>query len=496
MAIISARRYIERQITLSEGKIINWVGGGDDRKPKRGIFQSVAGEIRKFLRNENQKNVIIVPGLRGIGKTTLLFQAYDHFNSEFAEEKILYLACDDIDNFDLDLTEVLDAYERFILQSGLESLGKDEKVLILLDEAHYQQDWAQKVKSYSDRSENLLFVVTGSSALSLEMTSDLARRKKEFDMFPLNFPEYLRIKGESDSDGSITLPEEKINKLKNAVFGDMDTALRGDKIENIVPALRGKYLTKLYPWEPKLEEFLLYGGFPFCVDQGESEIHEDILEVCDRIGQEDLPLVSSVGKSGKVAKNGLNALQLIADNPTFSLRRIAESIGNISRESVSNLLQGYEKAGLIQTLKPYGSAKEMTRKANEYYLASPTVQASLWQRVGGMTGDSEQLGNLWETYVANSLARMKRDLTNLQDIFYDYQEGGADFILRVANGNLIAVEVGWGSKDVGQVMRTLNRVDGEYGIVISDQAEGHREVETEKGKYDVHFLPKEIFMLL
>ncbi|MBS3788416.1 ATP-binding protein [Candidatus Bipolaricaulota bacterium] len=496
MAIISPRRYIERQITLSKGKIISWVGESDDRKPKRGIFESVAGEIRKFLRNENQKNVIIVPGLRGIGKTTLLFQAYDHFNSKFAEEKILYLACDDIDNFDLDLTEVLDAYERFILKSGLESLGKDEKVLIFLDEAHYQQDWAQKVKSYSDRSENLLFVVTGPSALSLEITSDLARRKKDFDMFPLNFPEYLKIKGMSDNDSNIMLHEKDIDKLKKAVFGDIDSDLRKNRIENIVTTLRNKYLTKFYPWEPKLEEFLLYGGFPFCVGQDELEIHEDILEVCDRIGQEDLPLVSSVGKSGKVAKNGLNALQLIADNPTFSLRRIAESIGNISRESVSNLLRGYEKAGLIQILKPYGSAKEMTRKANEYYLASPTVQASLWQRVGGLTGDPEQLGKLWETYVVNSLARFKRDLINLEDIFYDYQEGGADFILRMAGGNLVAMEVGWGSKDVRQVMKTLNRVDGEYGIVISDQAEGHREIETEKGKYDLHFLPKEIFMLL
>lgn len=496
MAIISPRRYLERQINIPESKLINWVGDGKDKKPKRGIFQSVAGEIRNFLQSENQKNVIIIPGLRGIGKTTLLFQAYDHFNSEFAEEKILYLACDDINNFDLDLIEVLDAYERFILQSDLESLGQDEKVLILLDEAHYQRGWAQKVKSYSDRTDNLLFVVTGPSTLSLEITTDLARRKKEFDMFPLNFPEYLRIKGMTDRDEDLSTPVKEIKELKRAVFEDMDPAARKSRINNIVAAIRSNYLTKLSPWEPKLEKFLLSGGFLFCVDQAKLEIYEDILDVCERIGQEDLPLVSSVGKSGKVAKSGLSVLQLIADNPTFSLRRIAESIGNISRESVSNLLQGYEKVGLIQVLKPYGSAKEMTRKANEYYLASPTVQASLWERIGGLTGGSKQLGKLWETYIANTLIRMQRDLGPLGDLFYDYKEGGADFILRLRNGNLVAVEVGWGGKGVGQTLKTLTRVDGEYGIVISGHPEDHREVETEKGKYDLYFLPKEIFALL
>jgi len=130
----------------------------------------------------------------------------------------------------------------------------------------------------------------------------------------------------------------------------------------------------------------------------------------------------------------------------------------------------------------------MTRKANEYYLASPTIQASLWERIGGLTGDSEQLGKLWETYIANSLIRMQRYLGPLGDLFYDYKEGGADFILRLRNGNLVAVEVGWGGKGVGQTLKTLTRVDGEYGIVISGHPECHREVETEKGKYDLYFL--------
>ena len=79
MAIISARRYVERQINISESKLKNWVGEGKDKKPKRGIFQPVAREIRNFLQSKIQKNVIIIPGLRGIGKTTLLFQIYDHF---------------------------------------------------------------------------------------------------------------------------------------------------------------------------------------------------------------------------------------------------------------------------------------------------------------------------------------------------------------------------------------------------------------------------------
>lgn len=496
MAIIPPRRYVERQIGLSEERIKNWIYENGKEKPKRSIFTSVSSEIYNFLNHKNHKNVIIIPGLRGIGKTTLLFQLYDELQEHFEKERMLYLTCDDLSNFELDLMEVLNAYEKFFLQSDLETLSKDKKVIIFLDEAHYQEDWAKKVKSYSDRSTNLLFIATGSSALSLEITSDLARRKKEFDMFPLNLPEYLRITKLAKNNESITPPTKAMEKIKRAIFGSLNQNKIQEKLEVAVPTVRTKYLSNITPWEPKLEKFLIQGGFPFCVDQKKREIHEDILEVCQRVSREDLPLVSPVGKRGKVAKSGLNTLQLISDSPTFSLRRIAESIGNISRESISNLLEGYNKAGLIQILKPYGSAKEMTRKANEYYFASPTLQAALWERAGVLTEDTEQLGQLWETFVANSIVRMKRDLSFIQDIFYDYRDGGADFVVQLRNGNLVAVEVGWGGKGLRQVLKTLKRVDGDYGLVVSDRSEEHQKLETEEGKFDVYFLPKEVFMVI
>lgn len=496
MAIIPPRKYVERQMSLSEDKIENWISQDEKKKPKRSIFNPVAKEIENFLDHKQQKSVIVIPGLRGIGKTTLMFQIYDEFREKLAEERMLYLTCDDLSNFDLDLIEVLNTYEKYFLQENLEALGRNEKVIIFLDEAHYQEDWAKKVKSFSDRSNNLMFIVTGSSALSLEISSDLARRKKEFDMFPLNFSEYLRIINLEEEKEKYSMPEDTVNKIKRAIFGDGEEKKILEKLEEAIPVLRSKYFSKITPWEPKLEKFLVQGGFPFCVNENKMEIHEDILEVCGRISEEDLPMVSPVGKRGKVAKSGMNTLQLIADNPRFSLRRIAESIGNISRESISNLLQGYNKAGLVQILHPYGSAKEMTRKANEYYFASSTLQAALWQRTGRLTEDTEQMGKLWETFAANSFGRMKKGSNLVKDLFYDYRDGGSDFIVKLRNGNLVAIEVGWGEKDVSQVLKTLERIDGDYGVVVSDKPEGHRIVETVKKKFDVYFLPKEIFMAI
>lgn len=496
MSIIAPRSYVERQLALSEDKLENWIDQDGKKKPKRSIFKPVANEINNFLNHKHQKNVILIPGLRGIGKTTLLFQLYDEIQGEFTEERLLYLTCDDLDNFELDLIEALNAYEKFFLQKNLEAFGNDEKVLIFLDEAHYQESWAKKVKSYSDRSKNLLFIVTGSSALSLEISSDLARRKKEFDMFPLNFPEYLRIINSAGDKETISPPDNTVDRIKQAVFGNVEQKKIKEELEATIPLLRSGYLSKITPWEPKLEKFLVQGGFPFCVDRSKREIHEDILEICGKIGEEDLPLVSPVGKRGKVAKSGLNTLQLIADNPAFSLRRIAESIGNISRESISNLLRGYNKAGLVQILRPYGSAKEMTRKTNEYYFASPTLQAALWYRVGSLTEDEKHIGKLWETFTANSIVKMKRDSQLVRDVFYDYRDGGADFIVQLRNEDLVALEVGWGKKSVRQVLNTLERISGDYGVVVSERSEGYQKVEAENGVFDVYFLPKEIFMVI
>lgn len=495
MTAFSPREYIERQLSRTPSRIQQWTRINNNEKPHRRIFNTLSHSVKQFLTGNSYKNILIVPGLRGIGKTTVLFQLLDKFRNHLAEERTICLTCDDISAFELDLAEILDAYETYFLQKHLEELGETEKVLVFLDEAHYAKDWPVTVKSYADRSDNILFVITGSSALSLELTTDLARRKEQHNILPLTFPEYIEITHSLDGGKAIRPQSGTLSQISKALLQDLTPNRRIELLHNGLSRLRTRYFSQVSPKQAKLENFLIYGGFPFHLRSPKEFIHDDVLEICNRVTDEDLPLISDVGKTGKVASKGLKTLQLISSDPTLSLRRIADSIGNISQESVSNLLEGYEKSGLIQKIRPYGSTKTITRKSNEYYFASPTLQAAMWESLGQLNTSNEKIGKLWETYTANLFAKMKQGRSEIDDLYYSYKEGEADFIIKLQGGKLVPVEIGWGTKDVRQVLNTLVRIHGSYGLVISDHGESHKQVKDNGELFDVFFIPKEALLV-
>jgi predicted AAA+ superfamily ATPase len=62
--------------------------------------------------------------------------------------------------------------------------------MIDIDEAHFDKDWGQAAKIVFDQSKKVFLIVTGSSALNLELSVDVARRSKREVMFPMNFSEF------------------------------------------------------------------------------------------------------------------------------------------------------------------------------------------------------------------------------------------------------------------------------------------------------------------
>ena len=70
-------------------------------------------------------------------------------------------------------------------------MNLDREVFILIDEAHFDKEWAQAAKIVFDQTKKAFLIVTRSSALNLELSMDVARRAKRGVMFPMNFSEYL-----------------------------------------------------------------------------------------------------------------------------------------------------------------------------------------------------------------------------------------------------------------------------------------------------------------
>lgn len=125
----------------------------------------------------SKRNVIILKGARGIGKSTLLQQFL--LKKRNAGNKVLYISADSI-LLDTTLVEFTHEYYK---RSG---------EYLAIDEIHKVADWQAEVKTILDAFPNIKLMVSGSSSLNLDYAStDLSRRHIMLHAKGLSFREYI-----------------------------------------------------------------------------------------------------------------------------------------------------------------------------------------------------------------------------------------------------------------------------------------------------------------
>jgi hypothetical protein len=136
----------------------------------------------------SKKQATIITGLRRTGKTTLVKQL---LNDLFPENSI-YIDLERMDNRLLFSTPNYDAVVLALKQRGL---NFDTRCIIALDEAQLVKELPGLIKYLYD-NYNIKFIVSGSSSFYLKnmFSESLAGRKKIFDLYPLDFGEYLTFK--------------------------------------------------------------------------------------------------------------------------------------------------------------------------------------------------------------------------------------------------------------------------------------------------------------
>ncbi|KAA0014787.1 MAG: ATP-binding protein, partial [Thermoplasmata archaeon] len=139
--------------------------GGKTLKYRR-VFFRLKKYVDEFLgENKTDNRFVVLPGLRGVGKTTLLFQIYEYIEKKgIKRDCILYVPTDELVSFfGAGLKDVIGVFIREIQETSLPML--DKKIFIMIDEAHYDRNWSQVGKIIYDQSKNVFTIFTGSSAL-------------------------------------------------------------------------------------------------------------------------------------------------------------------------------------------------------------------------------------------------------------------------------------------------------------------------------------------
>jgi uncharacterized protein len=197
---------------------------------------------RKLKKNLQSSQAIVVTGMRRVGKTTTLRELYETIPTN----KIWFDFENPLDIKYFEDNDYNDIYQN-IIQKG--NLNIQKRIYVFIDEVQWYPEISKIVKYLIDH-HGVKFVLTGSASYSLKnlFPESLAGRKIIFEMYPLNFEEFLLFKKEN---------KERYQKIK-----------------------KKKYITELdYElYDGYYAEFIEWGGFPEVVLATDQNVKQERLE--------------------------------------------------------------------------------------------------------------------------------------------------------------------------------------------------------------------------
>jgi len=429
----------------------------------RSEYYKIKKYLDDFLEEDNSvKRFVVMPGLRGVGKTIILLQLYDYLinKKDIDNKDILFLSMDEVVSyFNTDLLAVVDNFLTNIHNTTKTYL--DKKIFLFVDESHFDKKWAVSGKIIYDNSQNIFLLCTGSSAIDLEINADIARRSFKESIYPNNFGDYIYLKHKIKTDYKFS------KSLENIIyFGE-------EKYINEGIVLEEKIQDKLYGLKnyPKNEfnQFLKSYGFPFALELNEEDTYNQTFSLINMVIEKDIPAIKSFNTSTNVNIRRILIYLAMARSELVSTQKIADYL-SMSSKTVSEILDVLEKTQIIFNIKPYGGAGKTVKKPWKYYFLSPSLKSAINHDIGRFNLDSKKcLGTLAENYVAASLFKLNQTRFHLMGLFYPTEKKGCDFLLRTKLDDIVPIEVGIGKKTKSQLTRAINKYNSEYGVLISNR---------------------------
>ena len=279
---------------------------------ERGIFKKLKGEIET-------KETVIITGMRRVGKTTALQYLYNLIESK----NKVFLDLENPINRKVFEEENYDSVWKNLKQFGI---SNTQKAYIFLDEAQNLPELSRVVKYLYDHFE-LKFFLTGSSSYYLRnlFPESLAGRKIVFELYPLNFAEFLVFKNIRRVEG-ITLKEKAVNKNKIAY----------------------KTLAPYY------QEFIEFGGFPSVVLEDNPDRKRILLsEIFTSYFEKDAKNLADFKDMSKLRDLILLLAPRVASR--IEVQKLASELST-SRDTVYNYLSFLEQTYFIALLPRYSAS--------------------------------------------------------------------------------------------------------------------------------------------
>jgi predicted AAA+ superfamily ATPase len=306
------------------------------------VNPTLLGKPRKALKELlpylDKRQVLVLKGLRRVGKTTLFYQLIDYLLKEkhVSPYQILYFSFDEEVE---EIEEILQFYAKEILKEDI--LKTKTKCYLFFDEIQKLKNWPNKIKILYDLYPNLKIFISGSASLGLikGTKESLAGRSFEFEIHPLDFKEYIKFR-------EITYDEKRVGIFK-------DTFMR---------------------------EFNLYlnnSGFIEMIDEEDPEIIRRYFKesIIERVVYRDIPEHFTINNTGLLYQ----ILNIIASQPGMLVEY--KNIGSDLKRDQRTIAQYFEYLRWSFLLKPvYRFSRNFLtseKKLKKYYLTFPALTLAL-----------------------------------------------------------------------------------------------------------------------
>ncbi|MBK9013461.1 MAG: ATP-binding protein [Saprospiraceae bacterium] len=307
-----------------------------------------------------KKQVTAITGMRRVGKTT----AIKYLMDKVGHQNKVYLDLERIEYRHLFNQPSYSDIERGLAQLGIDFSAP---ATIALDEIQLVKNIPSVIKSLYD-SYDVKFIVSGSSSFYIKnhFAESLAGRKKIFEMWPLDFKEFLIFK-------EAYKPQLELERNK--------------------PFLRTYYdlYGSLY------EEYIRFGGFPEVVLSGSATEKEDYLsDIINSYIELDIKLLSDFEMTDSLYKLMLLLAGRVGGKLDYT--KIASILG-INRHKTKDYLSLLEHTYFVRLVRPIsnGIDKALTNEPKVYF--SDTGVLNKLQK--GLSS-----GHVFENAIANQLAQL------------------------------------------------------------------------------------------
>jgi predicted AAA+ superfamily ATPase len=287
-------------------------------------------ELKKHL---NKKEITVLTGMRRTGKTTLVKQLLDDIPSR----NKIYIDLQVLANQDIFSPRNFDAIVETLKQKGLDF---SKRACVVIDEIQLVKEIPGILKYLYDNYD-IKFIVTGSSSYYLKnlFTESLAGRKKIFELFPLDFGEFLVFKG-------------------------MKAIAASDWQKQAISKAEYNWLNRYY------EEFVEFGGFPQVVLTAAQAEKKDFLnEILTSYVNLDVSSLADFANR----QNAFVLMKMLASRAGTKLDYSKLSrLSGLSRPAVKNYIDLFEGTYLISKVPVFTSSadREIVKAEKLYFCDS------------------------------------------------------------------------------------------------------------------------------